>query len=116
MIVICHLHRRRPVIINSLKHLPDTTRDAAFGLIGLAFLYITRFILNRVERNAKSPGVRRVAFFANTFRTAFLVIFETVFAWVYLRHKNPKKFSISILGTVCVLLARFSSSSPADPH
>ncbi|BGP69621.1 Sulfate permease 2 [Rhodotorula toruloides] len=88
------------LIINSLKHLPDTTRDAAFGLIGLAFLYITRFILNRVERNAKSPGVRRVAFFANTFRTAFLVIFETVFAWVYLRHKNPKKFSISILGTV----------------
>ncbi|BGP31228.1 Sulfate permease 2 [Rhodotorula toruloides] len=88
------------VIINSFKHLPDTTRDAAFGLIGLAFLYITRFILNRVERNAKSPGVRRAAFFANTFRTAFLVIFETVFAWVYLRHKNPKKFPISILGTV----------------
>ncbi|GAA6051245.1 hypothetical protein JCM3770_005890 [Rhodotorula araucariae] len=88
------------VIINSFKHLPDTTRDAAFGLVGLAFLYVTRYILNRVERRSKNPVVRRVAFFANTFRTAFVIIFLTLASWLYLRDKDQKKLPISILGKV----------------
>ncbi|GAA5986932.1 hypothetical protein JCM10908_000960 [Rhodotorula pacifica] len=88
------------VIINSLKHLPDTTRDAAFGLIGLAFLYITRFFLNRIERNSKNRVLRKTAFFANTFRTAFLVIISTAASYGYLKNKNPKKYPISVLGTV----------------
>ncbi|GJN89717.1 hypothetical protein Rhopal_002704-T1 [Rhodotorula paludigena] len=88
------------VIINSLKHLPDTKRDAAFGLVGLTFLYVTRFFLNRIERRSNNPVVRRAAFFANTFRTAFVIIFLTVFSWVYLRDKEPADFPISVLGKV----------------
>lgn len=88
------------VIINSFKHLPDTKIDAAFGLSGLAFLYIARYVLNRIERNARNPVVRRTAFFANTFRTAFLVIVSTAASYGYLRYKNPKKLPISVIGKV----------------
>ncbi|GAA6012130.1 hypothetical protein JCM10207_005140 [Rhodosporidiobolus poonsookiae] len=88
------------VIINSFKHLPDTTRDAAFGLVGLAFLLATKFLFAWIERRAKSPAVRRAAFFAGTFRTAFFIIFATVFSWVYCRNYNSKSYPISILKTV----------------
>ncbi|GAA5855608.1 hypothetical protein JCM8547_001614 [Rhodosporidiobolus lusitaniae] len=88
------------VIINSFRHLPDTTRDAAFGLVGLAFLLSTKFLFAYIERKAKTNAVRRAAFFAGTFRTAFFVIFSTVFAWVYCRNYDSKHYPISILKTV----------------
>ncbi|GAA5907074.1 hypothetical protein JCM6882_005162 [Rhodosporidiobolus microsporus] len=88
------------VIINSFKHLPDTTKDAAFGLFGLAFLIATKYIFGRIERKAKNPLVRRAAFFAGTFRTAFFIIFATVFSWVYCRNYDSKSYPISILKTV----------------
>ncbi|KPV77501.1 uncharacterized protein RHOBADRAFT_24017 [Rhodotorula graminis WP1] len=89
------------VIINTFKHLPDATQDAAFGVVSLAFLYATRFFLNRVERRAKNPVVRRVAFFANTFRTGFTIIFTTLASYLYLRNMDPsKKYPISVLGKV----------------
>ncbi|GJN87603.1 hypothetical protein Rhopal_000558-T1 [Rhodotorula paludigena] len=88
------------VIINSLKHLPDTKRDAAFGLTALVFLYIVRWALQRVERRARNPVVKRLAFFALTLRTAFVIIFLTVFSWVYLRNKDEADYPISILKTV----------------
>ncbi|KAK4706104.1 solute carrier family 26 (sodium-independent sulfate anion transporter), member 11, partial [Phenoliferia sp. Uapishka_3] len=88
------------VIINSLKHLPNTTRDAAFGLSGLFFLYAVRFIFTRIEARARNPLIKRAAFFINTLRTAFVIIFLTIFAWVHLRHKTVKHYDISILKTV----------------
>ncbi|KAG0658148.1 hypothetical protein C6P46_006024 [Rhodotorula mucilaginosa] len=88
------------VIINSFKHLPDTKLDAAFGLTGLVFLYASRALLNRIERRSKNPIVRKTAFFANTFRTAFLVIISTAASFGFLRYKNPKKYPISVLGNV----------------
>ncbi|GAA5823562.1 hypothetical protein JCM11251_000681 [Rhodosporidiobolus azoricus] len=88
------------VIINSFKHLPDTTKDAAFGLCCLAFLLATKYIFGRTERTAKNPIVRRTAFFANTMRTAFTVIFATLFSWVYCRNYDSKSYPISILKTV----------------
>ena len=88
------------VIINSFKHLPDTKLDAAFGLTGLVFLYASRALLNRIERGSKNPVVRKTAFFANTFRTAFLVIISTAASFGFLRYKNPKKYPISVLGNV----------------
>ncbi|KAI5476103.1 sulfate permease [Pseudohyphozyma bogoriensis] len=88
------------VIINSLKHLPNTQRDAAFGLSGIIFLYTVRWICNRIEARSKSPALRRAAFFANTLKTAFAIIILTVFSWVHLRHKKSSKYDISILKTV----------------
>lgn len=88
------------VIINSFKYLPSTTRDAAFGLSGLFFLYIVRAIFTRIEARARNPLIKRAAFFANTLRTAFVIIFLTIFAWVHLRHKTIKQYDISVLKTV----------------
>ena len=91
------------VIINTLKHLPDTQRDAAFGLSGLFFLYAVRSICRHIEAKSKRPLVKRIAFFASTLRSAFVIIFLTVFAWVYLRGievESSKDYPIAILGTV----------------
>ena len=57
------------VIINSFKFLPSTTKDAAFGLTALFFLYFTRWIFGRLERKAKNPLLKKIYFFAATMRT-----------------------------------------------
>jgi sodium-independent sulfate anion transporter 11 len=86
------------VIINTLRLLPSTKLDAAFGLTGLFFLYFVRWTLARVERKSKNPVVKRIAFFATTLRTAFVIIILTIASWLTVRHQA--KPSISILGTV----------------
>ncbi|KAK4055647.1 Sulfate permease 2 [Microbotryomycetes sp. JL201] len=88
------------VIINSLKFLPSTKLDAAYGLSGLAFLYIVRAVFQHIERNGRTPTIRRLAFFANTLRTAFVIIFLTLAAWLHLRNKDVKDYPISVLKTV----------------
>lgn len=88
------------VIINTFKNLQYTSRDAAYGLSGLLFLYVVRGICSRVESRAKNPRVRRAAFFITTLRTAFVIIVLTVFAWVHLRGTPVALYDISILKTV----------------
>jgi len=88
------------VIINTLKHLPDTRLDAAYGLSGLVFLYGVRYTLRKVEQKARNPIIKRIAFFATTLRTAFVIIFLTVFSWVHLRGMAVADYDISILKTV----------------
>ncbi|GAA6010475.1 hypothetical protein JCM11491_006956 [Sporobolomyces phaffii] len=88
------------VIIDTLKHLPDTKLDAAYGLSGLVFLYVVRYVLRKVEQRARNPVVKKIAFFAQTLRTAFVIIFLTIFSWVHLRNKAVKDYDISILKTV----------------
>ncbi|CEQ42580.1 SPOSA6832_04407, partial [Sporobolomyces salmonicolor] len=88
------------VIINSLKHLPNTKLDAAFGLTGLFFLYFVRYVAGRTEREARNPIIRRIAFFVNTLRIAFVIIILTVVSWAHLRHLKPADYDISIIKTV----------------
>ena len=88
------------VIIDSLKLLPQTKLDAAFGLTGLAFLYIVRYALQRVERKSRNPVVKKIAFFALTLRTAFVIIILTVASYAFLRNKDPKNYPISVLKDV----------------
>ncbi|KAK4057854.1 Sulfate permease 2 [Microbotryomycetes sp. JL221] len=88
------------VIINSLKFLPSTKLDAAYGLTGLAFLYIVRAVFGHFERHGRTPMIRKLAFFANTLRTAFVIIFLTLAAWLHLRNKAVADFPISVLKTV----------------
>ncbi|GAA5931904.1 hypothetical protein JCM1841_006791 [Sporobolomyces salmonicolor] len=88
------------VIIDSLKHLPDTQLDAAYGLSGLVFLYVVRYALRQVEARARNPIIKRIAFFCMTLRTAFVIIFLTVFAWVHLRGRPSSEYDISILKDV----------------
>lgn len=66
----------------------------------MVFLYVVRFLLGRVERRARNPVVKKIAFLSNTLRTAFVIIILTVIAWAHLRHMAVKMFDISILKTV----------------
>jgi sodium-independent sulfate anion transporter 11 len=86
------------VIIDTLKHLPDTQRDAAFGLSGLFFLYLVRWGFARLERRSRNPVVKKIAFFATTLRTAFVIIILTAAAYAYCKDQETPK--ISILKTV----------------
>ncbi|GAA5831795.1 hypothetical protein JCM5353_006170 [Sporobolomyces roseus] len=88
------------VAINSLKHLPDTKLDAAFGLTGLAFLYITRYVFNRLEREAKNPIIRRAAFFANCLRIGITIIILTAVSYGINKNLTSKTYRIKINKTV----------------
>ncbi|GAA5969941.1 hypothetical protein JCM11641_008092, partial [Rhodosporidiobolus odoratus] len=88
------------VIIDTLKHLPDTKRDAAFGLSGLFFLYFVRWGLQSVERRSRNPVIKKVAFFALTLRTAFVIIILTAAAYGYLHNMDVADYPISVLKKV----------------
>ncbi|SCU90305.1 LADA_0F03158g1_1 [Lachancea dasiensis] len=95
------------VIINTLKHLPDTKLDAAFGLIPLFLLYVWKWGCNTggprlVERYSKRPRTTKiwneVFFYTQALRNAVIIIVFTAIAWGISRHKE--KAPISLLGTV----------------
>ncbi|KZP24720.1 sulfate permease [Athelia psychrophila] len=88
------------VIINTLKGLPGTTRDAAFGLFGLTFLYAVRIACDKLAK--RYPRRARIFFFISVLRNGFAIIILTVAAWLYTRHRKNKagKYPIKILGTV----------------
>ncbi|GAA5836271.1 hypothetical protein JCM3766R1_003473 [Sporobolomyces carnicolor] len=88
------------VAINSLKHLPDTKLDAAFGLSGLAFLYFTRWLFNRLERKAQNPIIRRAAFFANCLRIGITIIILTAVSYGINKNLTSKTYRIKINKTV----------------
>ncbi|GAA6058887.1 hypothetical protein JCM10212_002831 [Sporobolomyces blumeae] len=88
------------VAINSLKHLPDTKLDAAFGLTGLAFLCFTRYVFNRLERTSTNPIIKRGAFFANCLRIGFTVIILTAASYAINKGKTSKTYRIKINKTV----------------
>lgn len=88
------------VIINTLKGLPGTTLDAAWGLPGLAALYIIRIACNKLSD--RYPRSRRALFFVSVARNAFVIIVLTIAAWLYCRHHKSKSgtYPIKILQTV----------------
>ncbi|BFZ59354.1 Sulfate permease 2 [Saitoella coloradoensis] len=86
------------VIINTLKHLPDTKHDAIFGLISLFFLYAIRFALN--WGSARYPKYRRWCFGGLVLRNALLIVFATLISWLICRNYDEQDFPISIIKTV----------------
>jgi sodium-independent sulfate anion transporter 11 len=88
------------VVINTLKGLPRTTLDAAWGLTGLAFLYFVRYVCLYLTR--RYPRRERIFFFISVLRNAFVIITLTLAAWLYCRHRKSKsgKYPIKILLTV----------------
>ncbi|KAL1413598.1 Sulfate permease 2 [Vanrija albida] len=84
------------VIINTLKYLPKAGLDAAFGVSALALLYFIKWSLDVVQK--RSPKWRRIAFFAQALRHAFVMIIFTIISWrVNIHLKKPR---ISLVGTV----------------
>lgn len=107
------------VIINTLKGLPITTLDAAWGLPGLFTLYAVRIICDQLSKRYPNKSklntccvpcatlfngicIGRVFFFISVARNAFVVIVLTIAAWLYCRaHKTASgKYPIKILQTV----------------
>ncbi|KAF2858706.1 SulP family sulfate permease [Piedraia hortae CBS 480.64] len=89
------------VIINTLKHLPETKLDAALGLTCLVALYGIRFIFNQLAR--RQPERKKLWFFCNTLRTVFVILLYTLVSWLANRHlpkHNSKKAPFKILGHV----------------
>ncbi|KAH3686513.1 hypothetical protein WICPIJ_002511 [Wickerhamomyces pijperi] len=87
------------VVINSLKHLPDTKLDAVFGLIPLLILYVWKWSCDYVPK--RYPKSRVWCFFLQALRNGVVIVLFTVISWAITRHR-PKghKAPISILGTV----------------
>jgi len=88
------------VIINTLKGLPRTTLDAAWGLPGLVALYGIRLLCDYLGR--RFPRRARMFFFISVLRNAFVILVLTIAAWLYTRHRRSAsgKYPIKILQTV----------------
>ncbi len=84
-------------IIQSLKGLPITTIDAAFGLTTLFFLYAWRYAMEKIPR--RYPRTARLCFFLSVLRSAFVIIVLTIASRLWLG-QDPKKPPISILKDV----------------
>ncbi|KAI8646501.1 sulfate transporter family-domain-containing protein [Parasitella parasitica] len=81
---------------NFFKYLPETKLDAAFGIIGLVWLYSVRWGTGYLTK--KYPKHEKIFFFANIMRNGVLVIFGTLIA--FLINIGRDKSPISILKTV----------------
>ncbi|KAG1903932.1 sulfate transporter family-domain-containing protein [Suillus fuscotomentosus] len=88
------------VIINTLKGLPGTKLDAAWGLTGLFSLYAIRIMCDHLSK--RYPRRARLFFFISVARNAFVVIVLTLASWLYCRHRKTAsgKYPIAILETV----------------
>ncbi|KAL8953700.1 MAG: hypothetical protein Q9222_000445 [Ikaeria aurantiellina] len=87
------------VVVNILKHLGRTQRDAAMGLTALAFLYLIRYFCNLGAR--KVPHRSKMFFFLSTLRTAFIILLYTMISWLVNRHHRGKEERLfRILGDV----------------
>lgn len=85
------------VIINTLKHLPETKLDAAIGLTALFFLYLIRYTLTRAAE--RWPANKRIIFFMNTMRTVFVILLYTMISWLINRHRKDHP-AVRVLGVV----------------
>ncbi|ORZ01515.1 sulfate transporter family-domain-containing protein [Syncephalastrum racemosum] len=81
---------------NFFKHLPSTKVDAAFGLIGLLWLYGIRYGCSYLQR--RYPKYSNHFFFFSIMRNGLLVIFGTLIS--YLINIGKEKSPISILKNV----------------
>ncbi|KAJ6623405.1 sulfate permease [Mycena sp. CBHHK59/15] len=88
------------VIINTLRGLPITKLDAAWGIPSLVALYAIRILCDRLGK--KFPRRARVFFFISVLRNAFVILIMTIAAWLYTRHRRSAKgsYPIKILQTV----------------
>ncbi|KAH9171499.1 sulfate permease [Lactarius sanguifluus] len=88
------------VIINTLKGLGRTKKDAAFGLVALFFLYAIRMTCDYLSR--RYPRRAKIFFFISAFRSAFVIVVLTFASWLYTRHRRSAKgtYPIKILQNV----------------
>ncbi|KAK2460541.1 hypothetical protein APHAL10511_007011 [Amanita phalloides] len=87
------------VIIDTLKGLPRTRLDAAWGLTGLVVLYLIRTLCSWLSK--RYPSRARAFFFLSVMRNASVIVVLTIASWLYCRHRfTHNKYPINILKTV----------------
>lgn len=85
------------VIINTLKHLPQTKLDAALGLTALFLLYLIKYTLTRAAE--RYPSRKRIIFFTNTMRTVFVILLYTMISWLVNRSRREHP-AFKVLGVI----------------
>lgn len=88
-------------VIRTLARLDQTSLDAALGLTALLMLYLIRSGFNFLAR--KQPHRRKLWFFCNTLRTAFVILLYTLISWLMnlnLQDNDADNSPIRILGSV----------------
>lgn len=98
------------VVINTLKHLPDTKLDAAFGLVPLFILYLwkwwcgtygPRLAEKHLSHNPKKLKLLKAFYFyTQAMRNAVIIIVFTAISWRITRNKDKAHRPIKVLGTV----------------
>ncbi|THH33909.1 hypothetical protein EUX98_g308 [Antrodiella citrinella] len=88
------------VLINTLKGLPNTQLDAAWGLTGLFALYAIRMTMDWLTK--RYPRRERLWFFISVFRHAFVILILTLAAYLYCHPRKSRsgKYPIKLLLTV----------------
>ncbi|KAH7343895.1 sulfate transporter family-domain-containing protein [Rhizoctonia solani] len=89
------------VIINTLKNLKYSTKDAAFGVTGLfGILYAIKYGFMYLTK--RFPRRERLFFFLSIARNAFVIIVLTLAAYLYAHPRKDAKgnYPISVLKTV----------------
>lgn len=90
-------------VIAFLKHLPDTTVDAAFGLVGLFILFAWQifadFMISRTKHNKKK---NMFWIYVLNLRFAFVIIISTCISYGILRYKPHvvSKYPYSVIGVI----------------
>lgn len=85
------------VIIDTLRQLKHSSKDAAMGVTALAMLYIIRYACTWSAK--KWPNHKKAFFFASTLRTVFVMLLYTMISWLVNRHHRAHPL-FEILGKV----------------
>ncbi|ODV97924.1 hypothetical protein PACTADRAFT_36664 [Pachysolen tannophilus NRRL Y-2460] len=93
------------VIINTLKNLPNTKLDAAFGLVSLFILYAWKYSCDVAINRSRNRYAKRAFFYLQNLRNAVVIVFATLISWGVvhahkLAHPDSTSNPISILGKV----------------
>lgn len=76
------------VVINTLKLLPSTTVDAAFGLVGLFILYVWKYTTEYGQK--RWPKYKWYFFYIQNLRNAIVLIVSTAISWGVVHPKLVK--------------------------
>jgi len=88
------------VVINILKHLGRSDKNAAIGLTALFLLYLIRFTCSALAK--RYPTRAKTFFFLSTLRTAFVILLYVLISYLANRKLKArgKKPQFSTLGPV----------------
>lgn len=67
------------VVVNTLKHLPDSKIDAAFGLVCLFILYVWKFGTDYAQK--RWPRYKIWFFYTQQLRNAVVIVVATAISW-----------------------------------